>query len=290
MRMLISDICNETGLTKKAIGYYEERGLISPTIDDNGYRIFNYDDLQRLKSVKLYRELGIGVDDIKVILNSKFPKEDLRKILSMRSQIIEFESERQNILFTLSKDGDIDGAIKRVEDLNRNLNIKTKLLEAFPGYFGRLVLSNFSPFLNGRIETDEQMKAYEIVIDYLDNLEMDSIPEELLSELEEATSFWDDARLAEVQKSKIVAVEDIEKFMKENAEAVKIMEEYKESEEYKNSAVYKMKESLSEVFSSEEYINVFIPAMRSLSVDYNKYYEKMLSANDKMKIILNNNK
>lgn len=288
--MLISDICNETGLTKKAIGYYEERGLISPTIDDNGYRIFNYDDLQRLKSVKLYRELGIGVDDIKVILNSKFPKEDLRKILSKRSQIIEFESERQNILFTLSKDGDIDGAIKRVEDLNRNLNIKTKLLEAFPGYFGRLVLSNFSPFLNGRIETDEQMKAYEIVIDYLDNLEMDSIPEELLSELEEATSFWDDARLAEVQKSKIVAVEDIEKFMKENAEAVKIMEEYKESEEYKNSAVYKMKESLSEVFSSEEYINVFIPAMRSLSVDYNKYYEKMLSANDKMKIILNNNK
>ncbi len=208
----------------------------------------------------------------------------------MRSQIIEFESERQNILFTLSKDGDIDGAIKRVEDLNRNLNIKTKLLEAFPGYFGRLVLSNFSPFLNGRIETDEQMKAYEIVIDYLDNLEMDSIPEELLSELEEATSFWDDARLAEVQKSKIVAVEDIEKFMKENAEAVKIMEEYKESEEYKNSAVYKMKESLSEVFSSEEYINVFIPAMRNLSVDYNNYYEKMLSANDKMKNILNNNK
>ncbi len=288
--MLISDICNETGLTKKAIGYYEERGLISPTIDDNGYRIFSYDDLQRLKSVKLYRDLGIGVDDIKVILNSKFPKEDLRKILSKRSQIIEFESERQNILFRLSKDGDIDGAIKRVEDLNRNLNIKTKLLEAFPGYFGRLVLSNFSPFLNGRIETDEQMKAYEIVIDYLDNLEMDSIPEELLSELEEATSFWDDARLAEVQKSKIVAVEDIEKFMKENAEAVKIMEEYKESEEYKNSAVYKMKESLSEVFSSEEYINVFIPAMRNLSVDYNNYYEKMLSANDKMKNILNNNK
>lgn len=288
--MLIGDICNETGLTKKAIGYYEERGLVNPKVDDNGYRIFSPDDLERLKNVKLYRELGIGVEDIKVILNSKFPKEELKSLLTKRIQIMDFESERQNILSALSKDGNVDEALKSVESLNKKLNIKTKLLDAFPGYFGRLVLSNFAPFLNGKIETDEQMKAYEIVIDYLDNLEMDSIPEEIHSELEEAISFWDDDRLADVQKSKIVAIEDIEKFMGENAESINMMEEYKESEEYKNSALPKLQESLSKVFSSEEYTNIFIPAMRRLSVDYNEYYEKMLAANDKMKNILNNNK
>ncbi len=36
--MSIKEACMATGLTRKAIRYYESVGLISPDIDSNGYR------------------------------------------------------------------------------------------------------------------------------------------------------------------------------------------------------------------------------------------------------------
>lgn len=39
--MLISEAAAKTGLTKKAIEYYEEQGLICPKISENGYRNFH---------------------------------------------------------------------------------------------------------------------------------------------------------------------------------------------------------------------------------------------------------
>ena len=34
--MLIHEVCKECNLTKKAIEYYGEQGLISPTVMENG--------------------------------------------------------------------------------------------------------------------------------------------------------------------------------------------------------------------------------------------------------------
>lgn len=39
--MLISEVCNLTGLTKKAISYYEQQGLIKPIRGVNRYREYS---------------------------------------------------------------------------------------------------------------------------------------------------------------------------------------------------------------------------------------------------------
>lgn len=66
--MLINEVCKKCQLTKKAIAYYEEQGLIHPKISDNGYRIFSYDDVAYLKKVSILRSLGLSVTDIKLAL------------------------------------------------------------------------------------------------------------------------------------------------------------------------------------------------------------------------------
>ena len=38
--MFINEVCKECNLTKKAVKYYTEQGLISPTVLENGYRDF----------------------------------------------------------------------------------------------------------------------------------------------------------------------------------------------------------------------------------------------------------
>nr|WP_245149643.1 MerR family transcriptional regulator [Peptoniphilus raoultii] len=47
--MLRSEIQKETGLTRKAIEYYEDKGLIHPQKSENGYRDYSTKDLEILK-------------------------------------------------------------------------------------------------------------------------------------------------------------------------------------------------------------------------------------------------
>ncbi len=47
--MKINEVCNVTGLTKKAIDYYQEKEIINPKFDESGYREFNKSEIERLK-------------------------------------------------------------------------------------------------------------------------------------------------------------------------------------------------------------------------------------------------
>ena len=69
MIVLINEVCKTCALTKKAVEYYIEQGLISPCILENGYRDFSKDDVERLKKISVLRQLGLSVADIRRTLN-----------------------------------------------------------------------------------------------------------------------------------------------------------------------------------------------------------------------------
>lgn len=47
--MLLNEIINEVGMTKRAVKYYEEKGLLSVDKDNNGYRNYTAQDVETLK-------------------------------------------------------------------------------------------------------------------------------------------------------------------------------------------------------------------------------------------------
>ena len=49
--MTIKEICEASGLTKKAVAYYEEKGLICPDVRENGdvYKRQSLPDSQRIR-------------------------------------------------------------------------------------------------------------------------------------------------------------------------------------------------------------------------------------------------
>ena len=65
--MLLNEIINEVGMTKRAVKYYEEKGLLSVDKDSNGYRNYSMQDVKTLKKISVYRKLGIGIKDIQNI-------------------------------------------------------------------------------------------------------------------------------------------------------------------------------------------------------------------------------
>ena len=79
--MLINEACNLTGLTKKAISYYEKQGLIKPKKGSNGYREYSKADIALLNEISLYRKLDIAIKDIKVIVESKDRIATINKII-----------------------------------------------------------------------------------------------------------------------------------------------------------------------------------------------------------------
>lgn len=68
--MLRSEIQKETGLTRKAIEYYENKGLIHPQKLENGYRNYSIKDLEVLKKVSIFRKLGMSISDIYQCISS----------------------------------------------------------------------------------------------------------------------------------------------------------------------------------------------------------------------------
>lgn len=53
--MLLNEIINEVGMTKRAVKYYEEKGLLSVDKDNNGYRNYTAQDVEWSYVKKKYK-------------------------------------------------------------------------------------------------------------------------------------------------------------------------------------------------------------------------------------------
>ncbi|WHQ74652.1 Cu(I)-responsive transcriptional regulator [Pantoea sp. Lij88] len=62
--MNISDVAKKTGLTSKAIRFYEEKGVVTPPLrSENGYRTYNGHHLDELNLLRQARQVGFTLDE-----------------------------------------------------------------------------------------------------------------------------------------------------------------------------------------------------------------------------------
>ncbi len=67
--MLIGDLAKRSGLTTKAIRFYEEQGLLQPTArTSSGYRMYTDDALDRLAFVRAAQALGITLGQLREVI------------------------------------------------------------------------------------------------------------------------------------------------------------------------------------------------------------------------------
>lgn len=279
--MLINEAAKKCNITKKAIQYYVEQGLIVPAILENGYKDFSEADVKLLKQIVLYRRLGLSISEIKKVLAN--PNE-IKSILYQRTLELEREKAKQELLKRLHSGEDIESLEKEINNINSKSIIIKKLVDLFPGYYGKFVSLNFSRYLTGTIETEEQMQALNEIIEFFDNVPDIDIPADLQaylnSYLEEYSSEEGIEKINSILQEKDNAFQNIDEFVKSNKEILDNYMEFKQSEEYKNSPAYEFMELMKEFCQTNGYYDIFIPAMRKLSPLYNRYYEQMLKANE----------
>lgn len=99
MEYTIQKLATLAGVSTRTLRYYDELGLLKPTrINSAGYRIYGQAEVDRLQQILFYRELGVGLEKIKEILDAP----DFNVLIALKEHLINLNSKREqlNILIT----------------------------------------------------------------------------------------------------------------------------------------------------------------------------------------------
>lgn len=273
--MLISEVCARTGLTRKAVRYYVDKGLLSPSAHENGYRDFSADDMCRLERIAVLRRLGLGLSDISAALADESA---LGSICARRERELDGERRRLDALRRLAASADYAAAQGELDALEAGLSIAERLKAAFPGGYGRFLGLHFARFLRAPLKTAGQRAAYGEVIAWLDGAP--ELPGELADWLEQGLALPDDAALERLELADSAAIDAPEQYMADNADMIRRYMAFLDSDEYRASPAHTLRQALTDFCRQSGYWEVFIPAMRRLSPAYDEYQRRLARANE----------
>lgn len=288
--MLINKVCSLTGLTKKAMSYYEEQRLIKPKKNSNGYREYTVDDVALLNEISLYRKLDISIKDIKTILKSKDKRNILNNII-LEKQKKEIQIKTQKICLEKIINSDFDERAimelsKEIIEIEKNNGefIKKELARAFPLGLGKYLAYHFAPYLNEPLDTAGKHRAWIKIVEFLDNVPeikiprivevgYENTPDEMAKRVSEGIRNEINNMLnAKSDELKAYKKKILDSIDKQNDESLlKVMIPF-----------YKFKKQLNEFFNSSGYYDIFIPNMKILSREYSEYHNKLNEFNELM--------
>ncbi|HFZ1628299.1 TPA: Cu(I)-responsive transcriptional regulator [Escherichia coli] len=106
--MNISDVAKITGLTSKAIRFYEEKGLVTPPMrSENGYRTYTQQHLNELTLLRQARQVGFNLEESGELVNlfndpqrhcADVKRRTLEKVAEIEQHIEELQSMRNQLL------------------------------------------------------------------------------------------------------------------------------------------------------------------------------------------------
>jgi MerR family redox-sensitive transcriptional activator SoxR len=107
--MAIGEVARRTGVAQSAIRYYEAEGLISNLDRRSGKRAFSPGVVDRLQVIRMARELGFSLDDIRTLLNGFSaetpPSERWRELAGRKLPEVDATLERAHAMKHLLEKG-----------------------------------------------------------------------------------------------------------------------------------------------------------------------------------------
>lgn len=88
----VGEVSELVGVSVRALHHYDELGLLSPSArSDAGYRLYSYEDLQRLQEILAWRALGFALNEIGALLDQD--GDDRLSALERQRRLVERELE-----------------------------------------------------------------------------------------------------------------------------------------------------------------------------------------------------
>lgn len=100
--MTVNEVSKLTGVSIRALQYYDKIGLLKPTAyTESGYRQYDDTALEQLQQILLFRELEFPLKDIKNIMSS--PDYDKNKAIKQQIELLTLKKEHLENLIALAR-------------------------------------------------------------------------------------------------------------------------------------------------------------------------------------------
>ena len=97
------------GVTVRTVQYYDTRGILTPhALSEGGRRLYDEDDLRKLKVICFLREIGLSIDTIGQLFMEEDPASVIELLLEQQEQ--DLKTER----------GALDAKLEKIAELCRS--------------------------------------------------------------------------------------------------------------------------------------------------------------------------
>lgn len=116
----VKEVSKLSGVSRRTLQYYDEIGLLPPSaVKESGYRQYDDESLRRLWNILFYKELGLSLDNIRLLLES--PKEMEKELMRQHKQVLlEKQAQLQKLLLSVDRMLNDEFDISMLRDFDKN--------------------------------------------------------------------------------------------------------------------------------------------------------------------------
>lgn len=171
--MTVKEISDITGISVRALHYYDEIGLFKPTDkSEAGYRLYDDKALEVLQQILFFREFDIPLKEIKDIMES--PVLDRKQILKMQRKMLTAKKERLERLISsiddiLKGDNKMDFTVFNKDEIEEMFKVT---FEHMPENIRRIAIKEFGGIEQWKehyiqaMSSEDMQKNYAKVIEW----------------------------------------------------------------------------------------------------------------------------
>ncbi len=169
----VKEISVLTGISVRALHYYDKIGLLKPTKkSEAGYRLYDDKALETLQQILFFREFDIPLKEIKTVMDN--PTLDRNQLLQMQRRMLVTKKERMERLIA-----SIDDILKGDNTMDFTVFSRTELEELFqamlthmPEDMKKLAMEEFGSIEEWRehylkvVSSEKMQKGYAKVVEW----------------------------------------------------------------------------------------------------------------------------
>lgn len=143
MEYTIKKLSDLAGVSTRTLRYYDEIGLLSPSrINSSGYRIYGSVEVDRLQQIMFYREMGMELEGIKLILDDP-DFDSVGALKEHRSRLVEKKERLLMLIRNVDQTLEDKGGGDTMSDREKFEGFKKKLVDANEKKYGEEIREKY---------------------------------------------------------------------------------------------------------------------------------------------------
>ena len=160
--MTVHQVSELTGVTVRALQYYDRIGLLPPTsCTEAGYRLYDETALERLQQILLFRELEFPLKEIKAIVDT--PEFDREEALEQQIELLMLKKERLENLIAYAREIKSTGGNRMDFSVFDNSKVEEYAQKAKEKWGGTAEYREFEEKAAGRTKEEERQIGTEFM-------------------------------------------------------------------------------------------------------------------------------